>query len=450
MSNIFAMFGEESPVQKATIEKYEKPTECLYKFPQEKQYILTNKLLPTSGSSFHETCDHDVLTTVEKERSKIVHRLLKVEYPPQRSTAGFNLRGKSITASEAGAILDINHYMPPYKVYESKLGRKEYTAGPATYHGTKHEQIATMVYEYRMNVKIEEIGLVIHPKYEFIAASPDGIVSKYKLNDKKHTKYVGRMLEIKCPASRKINDLIPLENLEYYWVQMQLQLECCDLDECDFWQCKISEYRSRDMFLMDTDPNEPHKSFKSKMEKGCLIQLLPKNKIGQIREHPDEYNTIIYNESKWIYPPKINMTPYECDLWISEIISNFDKALKNIEKTKQIQNFANDYCFDKVIYWKLDHTNCHLVKRDRKWFNDKLPFFEETWNKILFFRNNKDKVEMLFKYIDKLPNISKYENSVEKNNKQIMKFIDLLCSKSDNIEMINNLLQDKPINNAID
>ena len=25
----------------------------------------------------------------------------------------------------------------------------------------------------------------------------------------------------------------------YYWVQVQVQLECCDLEEFDFWQCSI-------------------------------------------------------------------------------------------------------------------------------------------------------------------------------------------------------------------
>ena len=113
------------------------------------------------------------------------------------------------------------------------------------------EEPATMVYQYRMNVTVEEFGLMIHPKYSFLGASPDGIVNHYKLNGKHKTKYVGRMLEIKCPKVRKIKMDGPIKNHIcpiYYWDQVQLQLECCDLEECDFWQCKISLYKTRQEF----------------------------------------------------------------------------------------------------------------------------------------------------------------------------------------------------------
>ena len=43
----------------------------------------------------------------------------------------------------------------------------------------------------------------------------------------------GRMLEIKCPYSRVINGIVP----DNYEVQMQIQLEVCDLEICDF--CKL-------------------------------------------------------------------------------------------------------------------------------------------------------------------------------------------------------------------
>ena len=94
------------------------------------------------------------------------------------------------------------------------------------------------------------------------------------------------MLEIKCPLSRKIemegdiDDILPI----YYQVQVQLQLECCDLDECDFWQCKITEYVSRVEFINDTDPIEGFRSKRTGFEKGCLIQLIPKSKMKEIIE----------------------------------------------------------------------------------------------------------------------------------------------------------------------
>ena len=71
------------------------------------------------------------------------------------------------------------------------------------------------------------IGLIIHNQYKHIGASPDGISD------------LGIMLEIKCPFKRKIDGAIP----EQYWMQIQGQLEVCDLEECDYLECKLWEYR---------------------------------------------------------------------------------------------------------------------------------------------------------------------------------------------------------------
>ena len=66
----------------------------------------------------------------------------------------------------------------------------------------------------------------------------------------------GRMLEIKCPYSRKIKTKGKIDNgicPHYYWTQVQQQLECADLESCDFWQCKLFEYNNRMEWLNDTN-----------------------------------------------------------------------------------------------------------------------------------------------------------------------------------------------------
>ena len=55
------------------------------------------------------------------------------------------------------------------------------------------------------------------------------------------------MLEIKCPPKRQFTDEVPL----HYWMQMQGQLEVCDLEECDFLQVKIEEYNSFREYVED-------------------------------------------------------------------------------------------------------------------------------------------------------------------------------------------------------
>ena len=55
------------------------------------------------------------------------------------------------------------------------------------------------------------------------------------------------MLEIKNPTSREITG-IPKED---YWIQMQLQMETCNLNECDFLETVFKEYETEEEFMAD-------------------------------------------------------------------------------------------------------------------------------------------------------------------------------------------------------
>jgi putative phage-type endonuclease len=364
---------------------------------------------PFGTQWLHDIQVDDKLDSKMEKRIPIVEQLLTLEFDPQGSEGWHKLRNERATASDAGCILDINDHEAPYKFLIKKVINPPFENNMFCYHGKKFEHIATMIYQYRMNVTVEEFGLIAHPKYYFLAASPDGIVGKYKLDGKSRTKYVGRMLEIKCPLKRKINttgetygDICP----KYYWAQVQLQLECCNLDECDFWQCDIREYEDKEEFIRDTDLNEPFRSKTTGMEKGCLIQLIPKNKDITDKKYFD----VIYESAKFIYPPKVEMSPQECDIWIAETMIKFRSLC------------PKDYCFDKVIYWKMTKTHCILIKRDREWFSESLPKIERMWKYVEYLRKNKEKSDLFFDYI---------EYSYPKNNKKIMQLAEYLCDEPD-------------------
>ena len=57
----------------------------------------------------------------------------------------------------------------------------------------------------------------------------------------------GRMLEIKNVVSREITGIPKME----YWIQMQIQMEVCKLNECDFLETKFVEYANYDDFIND-------------------------------------------------------------------------------------------------------------------------------------------------------------------------------------------------------
>jgi putative phage-type endonuclease len=289
--------------------------------PQKKELVVKEE---KKGEDIKEKQHDDIWDKEHVRISKIVQALSDIEYPAQRSPKWFEMREGSITASDAGCVLGHNSHEPAYKIYVKKIQKPPFEASMFCYHGTKYEQIATMRYEFVTNVIVTEYGLVKHAGYNFLAVSPDGICGPYKSDGVSKTKQVGVMLEIKCPAMRKIRDDDPFFGIPYYKDQVLLQMEVCNLEVCDFWQNKITEYGSREDFVDDTDPDTFYKSRTTGMEKGCIIQLLPKDKMSGLL---DDYENIICGFTKFLYPPKMDMTVAECDAWIATSLQNIEKTL---------------------------------------------------------------------------------------------------------------------------
>ena len=338
-----------------------------------------------------------------------VRELLKIVSPEQRTPEWYKMRYGKITASDGGTVVGVNKKNEPrYKFIVKKISELSFLGNKYTHHGKKYEKIATSIYEYRLNVTVDEYGSIGHPKYKFLGASPDGIIGLYKKDGRSLTKYAGRMVEIKCPYCRKIEfegDLFTIVP-EYYWVQVQLQLECTDLDECDFWQCSLYEYQNREEFLFDTDVKEPFRSRRSGYEKGCMIQLLPNKIDTSANEYKNKYDNLVYDHAKYIYPPSVEMTPNDCDRWVNETLG-------------RLHVIEPGYCFDKILYWRLDVANCTLIKRDVEWFKKSLPILREAWDYVEFLRENKDKAKILLEWID---------STKRKMDNKIMKTIDVICN----------------------
>jgi putative phage-type endonuclease len=364
-----------------------------------------DKYKPYTDSWIHDENQYDdKIEEIHKNRQKIIDKLLNIKYPAQRSEQWFKDRETLISASDAGCVLGANKYESPYKFIIKKTFGSTFKSNEFCYHGKKYEQIATMIYENRMNVSVHEFGLVKSEKYSFLGASPDGIIGYYKADKKHYTDKVGRMIEIKCPFIRKIkcegeikDEIVPI----YYWIQVQLQLQCCELDECDFWQCKFVEYEDETEFINDTKARQPWRSLENNLEKGCVIQLIPKSRKKDIEE--GKYLDVIYEDAIFIYPESIELGPKKIFEWI-----------ENTKNDILINEKYKDFDFDKVIYWKLDNSFCTTINRDDEWFNEHLSVLEKMWNYVLFYRNNEEKKLEFKQFID---------NLAYKSNEKIMNFI---------------------------
>lgn len=405
---IFAEIAEDSAKKKnsktTNSSKYDYDSESTKKINYVK---YTDKIYGPFGNSWVHDEDQfdDELDSTQEKRKQIVEDLMKIEYPAQRSEQWFKDRDTLISASDGGCVVGVNKHESPYKFIVKKVFGSEFKSNEFCYHGKKYEQIATMIYENRMNVQVHEFGLVRSKKYSFLGASPDGIVKFTKMDGKHTTNLVGRMLEIKCPFIRKIKHDGEIKDHQvpiYYWVQVQLQLQCCELDECDFWQCELSEYKSREEFINDTNPDEPFRSKKNNFEKGCVIQLIPKSRKKDIEE--GNYLNVIWEDAIFIYPESIEWGPKRIDQWIEDS----KKEITSSDKYK-------DYKFDKAIYWRLETSSSVTVLRDEEWFSENLPILKKMWDYVLFYRENPSKKEELKQFLDNLS---------YKSNAKIMKFIE--------------------------
>lgn len=148
------------------------------------------------------------------------HVLIHAEYAEQRSAEWLALRETMLTASDCASAIGVNRYEAPEALLRKKVLKTSWAGNAATEHGTLLEPVARDLYDAMYSRKSHEIGLVQHPTYPFLGGSADGVTE------------CGRLIEIKCPLTRKIDNKVPV----YYIPQIQLLLEILDIEECDFIQ----------------------------------------------------------------------------------------------------------------------------------------------------------------------------------------------------------------------
>ena len=363
----------------------------LYKLEETNIMTQKNKI---DAKTYNFSID---IPTESLELEKHFIKLFLTPQPEQKTKDWFDYRFNRITASDMATAIDCN----PYESVESFICKKcdpdfPFLDNDFVFHGKKYEQIATMLYEHLYNSKVTEFGCLPSEKYKILGASPDGIGSKSTL-DYKFNKKLGYMLEIKCPYVRAITnkgkiagEICPF----YYYCQVQQQLECCNLNYCDFIQCNLKEYKDREAYLMDVNHlmNVSENIDGTRMEvdqvmnRGYLLQFLPKEFKPLFDGDKHHF------KSFYIYPPRLTMTQAQYDEWV----------LTNLNDWKtNYPDKANDYYFDKVIYWKIINAHTVTIPRDTTWFNSILPILEETWKKVCYYREHLDELPPLQELADK-------------------------------------------------
>jgi len=189
--------------------------------------------------------------------------------------------------------------------------------------GHKYEPLTRMLYEYYNNTIIQDFGCIAHPTLHFLAASPDGIV----VGDNNY----GRMIEIKNVVSREINGIPKLE----YYIQTQMQMEVCDLDECDFVETKFKEFDSYQEYINNITDKK----------KGIIVVYVQNG------------------EYVYYYMPFNIVLEEDINQWLDNNMTNPGEWIKN-------------------VYWTLEVYSCVLIKRQKEWFNYAIPILQNIWYTI--------------------------------------------------------------------
>lgn len=283
----------------------------------------------------------------------------------QHDNNWLNERKKLITATDISSVLDSN----PFKSKRELLLEKCYKNGDSQFinhniynndaveWGNKYEDVARNLYEELKKVKVFTTGLLKHNNIDYIGASPDGLVfKKNEYSDYTKDKIINnnvinrdlfnKLVEFKCPY-RRVFRKVP----DYYWIQVQIQMEVCNLNECDLFVCKFDEYENFSQYANDILNKKGKVTYKNK----DYYWKLTDYKIFNIKR-----------DSKWFNSNLSIINKFFNDMQYYQHDNNIDKLL-NIRKRKFVD--TNNTTYDDNNYdnknsynpsnkrLKLDNTN---------------------------------------------------------------------------------------------
>jgi putative phage-type endonuclease len=255
---------------------------------------------------------------VIKKYQKQLKILQTIPVIVQKTDEWFKARENMISASDFAQALNEGKFGTQKQLIMKKVKpTDDFKSNMFFEWGNLFESVASDIYSViHNNIKIYDFGLIKHPKLDFFGASPDGISE------------LGIMLEIKCPLRRKIipGGDVPLQ----YYYQIQGQLDVCELNECDYFECEFILYSNYADFYND---NESIKGI-----------ILKKNNVS-------EYSKVYTKNIKY-------------------------------------DNWSDDRPYDEMKCWRLNAYNLKRVHRDPIFLKEKLSALKIIWDNIVRYRIN--------------------------------------------------------------
>lgn len=268
------------------------------------------------------------------ERNLRVNRIKTLPQIEQRTQAWYENYRSVLTASEFSSLFSSakkrrdcilsKAFPPPIEEKSFRLACPTSELSAIGW-GIRFETVVKQILEFKDHSVVYESGRLIHPTNPRLAASPDGIIESSP-----HKHQVGRLVEIKCPYSRAIGGEIPFE----YWIQMQIQMEVCDLDECEYIEVEIHSVR----------PGKEYVDLSGNKIKGLMYVC--KQTVEE--DQPFDY--------KYVYG--------------------------EIGSSKLPESVPQGYSIVETVPWSMTKWHRKVIHRDREWFEATKPWQDTFWSDV--------------------------------------------------------------------
>lgn len=264
--------------------------------------------------------------TLEQRKANIAH-LLERPQVEQRTHDWYMEAATLLTASQIGTL-----YSGPAArtklVMEKASGNVDTSARRTVVRteemnaftwGIRFEPVIKQLYCHLTGTRVVDLGRLKHATEKHLAASPDGLVVEGP-NER-----LGRFVEFKAPVSRPITEEIP----DDYLMQMQIQMEVGNVEECDYFEVRFSSQYGQRFMNSCTNPR-----FQGR------IAI-----IGNEEDQPIRYEYSPIDDTTWT--PQVGeketlleMVPWSTDLWYMKTVERSRLWFESIQQ--DLQDFWRD------------------------------------------------------------------------------------------------------------
>jgi len=140
-----------------------------------------------------------------------------------------------VTGSNAGAILGLDPNRTRYDVMRAMVREyhsaekeiDEFAESTIFAYGHLHESGARAEFEMETGLSVQECGFFIHPEYDWLGATPDGLVGD------------DAVFEAKCPwglRDKAEPEFKAINELPHYYARVQIEMACAGRTKAHFYQ----------------------------------------------------------------------------------------------------------------------------------------------------------------------------------------------------------------------